>query len=174
MTVVAGDFLVRFPVFNGVPADQVEAQLADANDTFEPTSFFNEKSYRRAVMLLTAHSLVLSGAGAGVEAELIERGFSMDAIQSVSDGGVSVSLRDRGGAASVYGATSYGLELARLLRSATVGATVAGGRLRANAAPAGQPAPLLADIPVSGSPDNIIERHHDGLFAAPRLASDDW
>lgn len=122
------DFLARFPVFDGVPPSQVEAQLADANGAFSPVGFSNEVMYARAVMLLTAHNLVLMGAGTGAESKIVQQGFALDTVQSVSDSGLSVSLRnDPDRFDSSFTTTSYGRELARILRSSVISAVIGDG-----------------------------------------------
>lgn len=175
--VLAADFLLRYPGFSGVPEPQLEAQLEDANLTFNESAFSSRISYRRAVMLLTAHNLSLMGVGTTIEARLVADGYATDNIQSVSDSGVSISLRDTtgSGTGSIYGATSFGRELAKLIRTSGAFATV-GVRHRIIAPAESVPLPPVdpGTLVISDDPDNIIEWRGDGIFAAPKLNSDQW
>lgn len=127
MPVTLGDFLVRFPAFAEVPALTAEAQLSDAWSMLDRASFANDVMHSRAVMLLAAHNLTLTGHGNSIEAQVVGRGFAMDMIGSVSDNGVSVSLGKAEGSTSIYGNTSYGRELSKLIKSSRVRFAVVGG-----------------------------------------------
>lgn len=124
--IVVGDFLVRFPAFDGVSSSVVEAQLSDAWSYLDRASFPNETVHVRAVMLMAAHNLTLSGLGKTTEAQIVSQGFSLDTIQSVSDGGVSVSLA-KSDSNGRYGSTSFGRELDKLLKQSRVKFAVVGG-----------------------------------------------
>lgn len=126
MPVDAADFFVRFPAFEGVPSSTVEAQLGDAWSTLDQASFPNPTLHARAVMLMAAHSLTMSGLGNTTEASIVSQGFSLDSVQSVSDGSVSVSLQS-GGNSGRYGSTSFGRELDKLLKQSRVKFVVIGG-----------------------------------------------
>lgn len=115
MPVMVADFLQRFPAFEDAPQSYIEVQLGDAQSILDRASFANDAVYDRAVMLWAAHNLTLTGSGETVEASITKQGFALDAVQSVSDSGVSVSLRPNDGS-SIYGSTSYGRELDKLLR----------------------------------------------------------
>lgn len=175
--VLEADFLVRFPMFSGVPAAQLAAQLEDANATFSETAFINTMSYRRAVMLLAAHNLVSSGAGATQDAQLVAQGFAIDSIQSVSDSGVSVSMRDSSGTTrSMYSTTSFGRELGKLLRAVVASGVVGGARHSLTPTTTSHPVDpsYPGNLKISDDPQNIIEHREDGLFAAPKLTSSRW
>lgn len=126
MPVIVGDFLSRFPVFDGVNSSALEAQLTDAWSMLDQASFPNPTSHARAVMLLAAHNLTLAGFGDTNEAKMAAQGFSPDSIQSVSDGGVSVSLGKAEASKSIYGSTGFGRELSNLLRASRVKFSVVG------------------------------------------------
>lgn len=127
MAVGVADFIVRFPAFDDVPSSMVEAQLNDAWSTFDQASFTNAILHAKAVMLLTAHNLTMSGLGKTAEAQIISQGFALDTVQSVSDGSVSVNLSNKASGDSPYGSTSYGRELAKLIKSAVGRFVVVGG-----------------------------------------------
>lgn len=180
--VTVAEFLVRFPAFDsaGISHAVIEAQLADGNEAFSRPAFASDFSYRRAVMLFTAHNLVLAGIGENAEAKIVSQGFALDSVQSVSDSGVSVSLRDSSkDVASAYGSTSYGRELAKLIKTAVIGGTVAAGRMPftpRTTSPAGAPqAPPVSGYPaIDPDPDNNLEIRSGGLFSATRLNRSDW
>lgn len=128
MAVTVAGFLVRYPVFDGTPSSTMEAFLADAVGMFDPAAFTNSIVYDKVVMLYMAHSLTQTGLGETTEAAIVNRGFALDSIQSVSDSGVSVSLQKTDpGAASQYSSTSYGRELTYLLRRGVARKAVVGG-----------------------------------------------
>lgn len=124
MPVLVADFITRFPAFDGVAPASIEAQLSDAWASLNQASFPNDTVHARAVMLMAAHHLTLSGLGRTTEATVVSQGFALDTVQSVSDGSVSVSLSAKGDTAN--GSTSYGRELDKLLAS-TVSFAVVGG-----------------------------------------------
>lgn len=140
MPVVVGDFFVRFPAFDEVSSSAVEAQLEDAWSILDRASFPNDTLHARAVMLMAAHNLTLTGLGKTTEAQIVSQGFSLDSIQSVSDGGVSVSLA-KSDSQSRYGSTSFGRELDKLLKQSRVKFAVIGGG-----------APSFEDYTVDGFP----------------------
>lgn len=124
--IVVGDFLVRFPAFDGVSSSTVEAQLSDAWSVLDRASFPNDTLHAKAVMLMAAHEMTLAGLGATTEASIISQGFALDTVQSVSDGGVSVSL-SASTSNGRYSTTSFGRELDKLLKQSRVRFVVIGG-----------------------------------------------
>lgn len=141
------DFLARFPAFEGAPEPQLVAALEDAGSYFDRASFSNETIFNRAIMLWAAHNLTLAGVGTSVEANITSQGFSLDSVQSVSDSGVSVSLK-QGAGTSPYDSTGYGRELAKLLKIGLTRRMAVGG------------------------PDN--RRRYEELMAALRLSTSEW
>lgn len=127
MAVLVADFFVRFPAFADVPSSAVEAQLNDAWQMLDLASFTNPTSHARAVMLMAAHNLTMSGLGNTTEAKIVSQGFSLDTVQSVSDGSVSVSLAKDQSSKSAYDTTSFGRELAKLLKGSIYKFAVVGG-----------------------------------------------
>lgn len=78
-------------------------------------------------MLFVAHNLVLAGVGETAEAKIVSQGFALDSVQSVSDSDISVSLRDSvKNSNSEYDSTSYGRELAKLIKNAVISGAVGG------------------------------------------------
>lgn len=125
--VTAQDFLLRFPMFGEVDTAVIDAHLKDAFDALDPASFSNTTTYRRAQMLWAAHFMTLAGYGKTSEANIVNNGMSLDGVQSVSDGSVSISFRQpEAGATGALTSTGFGRELSFLLRSA-IRAVVGGG-----------------------------------------------
>lgn len=124
--IVVGDFFVRFPAFDEVSSSTVEAQLSDAWSILDRASFPNDTIHAKSVMLMAAHELTLAGLGKTTEASIISQGFALDTVQSVSDGGVSVSL-SQSASSGRYSTTSFGRELDKLLKQSRVRFVVIGG-----------------------------------------------
>ena len=180
--VTVADFLARFPAFDsaGIPHATIEAQLSDGNAVFSRRAFTNDVNYRRAVMLFVAHNLVLAGVGETAEAKIVSQGFALDSVQSVSDSDISVSLRDSAkNSNSEYDSTSYGRELAKLIKNAVISGVVGGGRVPfvpKASPPTGAPVtPPVASYPaLDPDPLNDLEIRPGGLFSGTKLNTSDW
>lgn len=105
------DFLARFPEFEAVGDNVLTAVRQEAEQRLDADKLGAE--YNRAVLLLTAHELALSGQAPGETdvSEAITARHAGITSAKVGDSSFSFSTEDVG----EFGGTRYGRDLVRIL-----------------------------------------------------------
>ena len=104
----ADSLLTRFPLFNGISEDVINAVIAQSEIKFDADIWTNELIREQAILLQTAHDLAL------------EYWESLDLAQSYAGAREGKNNKPQKHT-DYYGLTRYGIELKQLLRHQSLG-----------------------------------------------------
>lgn len=122
----ATELKAKYPAFAAVADDTVTLYIVDANRMVDET--WTEGDYATAIMLAACHLMVLSGIGAGAEAQVNAQGLS--GFQSIRSGSLSLSrgsASDSGGVPKDLAGSVYGQQFYYLLKKNRPAIAVANG-----------------------------------------------
>lgn len=112
-------FLLRYPIFDGVSEGTIQYWLTDAERVVDES--WPEGDYAPALMMLAAHNMADKGA---LGSSNLPAG-----VTSIKSAGVNITLSDEAVSAKAkggYGSTPYGIEFQALLRVTKGGPRVLG------------------------------------------------
>lgn len=111
----ASQLKAKYPAFAAVPDETVTPYIVDGNRMVDAT--WTEGDYQTAIMLAACHLMVLSGIGAGAEAQVNAQGLA--GFQSIRSGSLSLTRGSTSGTDGVpkdLAGSTYGQQFYYLLK----------------------------------------------------------